>query len=132
MNKEDKNPKEERKKKKEEGREKKEERRRKTRPEVCLEQEPAETVSERNTTISQNRRMSLQTKPKKNKPDIIRNKDVTRESTKDLNRAIFPFVTAICKSTYSEVEDQCNGQMRLHVQVEITHYDEMNDKIFNI
>jgi hypothetical protein len=47
---------------------KKPEKERKMRPEMCLEKEPAETARKRTTTISQNSRMPLQTKPRKNKP----------------------------------------------------------------
>jgi hypothetical protein len=52
ISKEDKNPKEDRKK----------------RPEMCVEEKPAGTAWERTTTISQNSRMTLQTKAHKIKP----------------------------------------------------------------
>jgi hypothetical protein len=33
---------------------------------------------------------------------------------------------------YSEVDDQNTSQTPFHVKIEITHYNEMNDKIFDI
>jgi hypothetical protein len=42
------------------------------------------------------------------------------------------FAITIFESRDSEVDDQSTGQMPSHVKVDITHYDEMNDKIFDI
>jgi hypothetical protein len=43
-----------------------------------------------------------------------------------------PFAIAIFEARYHEVDNQSMGQMPLHVKIEITHYDEKNDTIFDI
>jgi hypothetical protein len=49
---------------------------------MCLEHEPAETARERTTTISQNSRIPLQTKPKKVRPIQNRKRGYDREMNK--------------------------------------------------
>jgi hypothetical protein len=41
------------------------------------------------------------------------------------------FATIIFESRYSEDDRKSTRPNPLHVKVEITHYDEMNDKIFD-
>jgi hypothetical protein len=76
----------------------KEERREKRRSEMCLEEELDETARARRTTISQNKRMTLQTSPRETNAYTITKEDTTRESTKDLNQEIYPFATVIFES----------------------------------
>jgi hypothetical protein len=66
MSKEDKNP--------------KEESRLKKRPEMYLEEEPAETAREKKTIISQNRKMLLHIKPRKKHPYTTTNDNTTQKS----------------------------------------------------
>jgi hypothetical protein len=39
---------------------------------------------------------------------------------------------AILESIYREVDDESTSQTPFHVKIEITHYDEMNNKIYDI
>jgi hypothetical protein len=77
-------------------------------------------------------RMPLQTKPKKSTPYTITKEDATRESTKDRDQEMCMFAVTIFESRYSEDDHQSTRPSPLHVKVEIIHYDEMNDKIFDI
>jgi hypothetical protein len=73
-----------------------------------------------------------QLNPRRSNPYTITNEDTTRESRKDWDQEIGPFTIAIFEWRYSEVNDQNTGQTPLHVKIEITHYGEMNDKIFDM
>jgi hypothetical protein len=73
------------------------------RTEMSREQEPAETRRKRPTTISQNDRMPLQTKPKQN---TIINKGMTRKSTNDCDDGHYLVASAFVGSRYSEAADQ--------------------------
>jgi hypothetical protein len=42
------------------------------------------------------------------------------------------FATAIFESIYFDFANQNTRSMPFHIQIETTHYSEMNDKIFDI
>jgi hypothetical protein len=46
----------------------------------------------------------------------------------EYGRWLSPFLNG----EYSEFDDQNSGQTPLHVKIDVTHSDEMNDKIFDI